>query len=187
MPTKNIAASNTAIMPSFRGGLSLRICLSKSSWSRRSILRSPFCLCETRQNCRCSTDCAGTLGSLIGGAYPWPNGGVGHQFRKIKHQSAQGCGEPRSVSRLAQTGPEQALSSLIWIMREGANAVPDDEERFRSLRAVCLVAHQRTAWAMPERTLSVAKRIATPLTQACQKTRGGRGQSRIVTWPLHAF
>ena len=42
IPTKNIAANITAIAPSFRGGLSLPICLSKSSWSRRSILMSPF-------------------------------------------------------------------------------------------------------------------------------------------------
>jgi hypothetical protein len=82
-----------------------------------------------------------------------------------------------AVSRLAQTGPEQALSSLVWIMREGANAVPDDGERFRSLRAICLVAHQRTAWAMPERTISGAKRIAAPLAQACQEVTGGRRQS----------
>ncbi len=41
IPTKNIAASNTTITPSFRGGLSLRICLSKSSWSYRSILMVP--------------------------------------------------------------------------------------------------------------------------------------------------
>ena len=69
MPSKNIAASIIAIMPSFRGGVSLRICLSKSSQSRRSILRSPFCLCETRQNCRCSTDRRGTnVGFLDWGA-----------------------------------------------------------------------------------------------------------------------
>jgi hypothetical protein len=42
IPTKNIAANITAIAPSFRGGLSLPICLSKSSWSVRSILMSPF-------------------------------------------------------------------------------------------------------------------------------------------------
>ena len=39
---------------------------------------------------------------------------------------------------------EQALSFLIGLMREGANAVPDDGEWFCSLRAVCLVARQRT-------------------------------------------
>jgi hypothetical protein len=61
MPTKNIAAIITAITPSFCGGPSLRICLSKSSWSRRSIFEVPiFGLCETRQNCRCSTDRRGT-------------------------------------------------------------------------------------------------------------------------------
>jgi len=42
IPTKNNAASNTAIAPSLRGGLSLRICLSKSSWSRRSIFEVPI-------------------------------------------------------------------------------------------------------------------------------------------------
>jgi hypothetical protein len=42
MPTTNITASITAITPSFRGALSLRICLSKSSWSRRSIFTSPI-------------------------------------------------------------------------------------------------------------------------------------------------
>jgi hypothetical protein len=41
-PTKNIAASITTITPSFRGALSLRICLSKSSFSRRSIFTSPI-------------------------------------------------------------------------------------------------------------------------------------------------
>jgi hypothetical protein len=41
-PTKNIAASITPITPSFRGALSLRICLSKSSSSRRSIFTSPI-------------------------------------------------------------------------------------------------------------------------------------------------
>ena len=80
---------------------------------------------------------------------------------------------------MAQTGPEQALSSLIWIMREGANAVPDDGERFRSLRAVCLVAHQRTAWAMPERTLSVAKRIATPMLKLVRKLEVAAGNQEL--------
>ena len=42
MPTKNIAASITAITPSFRGAVSLPICLSKSSRSYRSIFTSPF-------------------------------------------------------------------------------------------------------------------------------------------------
>ena len=43
MPTKNIAAASiTAIAPSFCGGTSLRICLSKSSWSRRSIFEVPI-------------------------------------------------------------------------------------------------------------------------------------------------
>jgi hypothetical protein len=35
MPTKNIAASNTAITPPFSGGKSLRICLSKSYGGRQ--------------------------------------------------------------------------------------------------------------------------------------------------------
>jgi hypothetical protein len=60
MPTKNIAASITAITPSFGGGPSRRICLSKSSWSRRSIFEVPIfvcakrnaTLCKTRHNCR---------------------------------------------------------------------------------------------------------------------------------------
>jgi hypothetical protein len=39
IPTKNITASNTAIAPPFRGALSVRICLSESSWSCRSIRR----------------------------------------------------------------------------------------------------------------------------------------------------
>jgi hypothetical protein len=42
MPTKNIAASITAITPSFRGGENLRICLSNSSWSRLSIFAVPI-------------------------------------------------------------------------------------------------------------------------------------------------
>ena len=42
IPTKNITASITPISPSFRGGLSLRICLSKSSSSRRFILEVPI-------------------------------------------------------------------------------------------------------------------------------------------------
>jgi hypothetical protein len=42
MPTKNIAASITAITPSFRGGERLRICLSKSSRSRRFIFTVPI-------------------------------------------------------------------------------------------------------------------------------------------------
>jgi len=41
MPTKNIAASIRAIAPSFRGGLSFRVCLSKSSWSYRFIFEVP--------------------------------------------------------------------------------------------------------------------------------------------------
>jgi hypothetical protein len=41
----------------------------------------------------------GTLGSLIGGA---KSSGHGHRFKKIKHQTAQGCGEHGSVTRLAQ-------------------------------------------------------------------------------------
>jgi hypothetical protein len=42
MPTKNIAASITAITPSFRDGERLRICLSKSSWSYRFIFAVPI-------------------------------------------------------------------------------------------------------------------------------------------------
>jgi hypothetical protein len=41
IPTKNITASNT-VAPSFRGALSLPICLSNSSWSCRSIFTSPI-------------------------------------------------------------------------------------------------------------------------------------------------
>jgi len=46
-----------------------------------------------------STDAEGTLGSLIGGA---KSSGLGHQFKKIKHQTVQGCGKQGSVIRLAQ-------------------------------------------------------------------------------------
>ena len=50
-PTKNITANNTAITPSFRGALSLRICLSKSSRSCRSIFYvTNFCRCRTQRN-----------------------------------------------------------------------------------------------------------------------------------------
>jgi hypothetical protein len=66
MPTKNVAASNTAITPSFCGGLSLRICLSKSSWSRWSILEVPIILfMGNAAKLRCFTDRCGTiLGSV---------------------------------------------------------------------------------------------------------------------------
>ena len=69
MPTKNIAASNTTITPSFRGGVSIRICLSKSSWSCRSILMSPFVLIGNAAKLPpVSLTVAGrTLSSLIGG------------------------------------------------------------------------------------------------------------------------
>jgi hypothetical protein len=179
MPTKNIAASNTAITPSFRGGPSLRICLSKKFLVASVHFDVPnFVRAKRGKPAAVPLTVAElTLSSLIGGAYPWLMVALAIKFKTIKHQSAQGCGEQGSVSRLAQTGPEQALSSLVWIMREGANAVPDDGERFRSLRAVCLVAHQRTAWGMPERTISGARRIATPLAQACQEVTGGRRQS----------
>jgi hypothetical protein len=49
MPTKNITASNAAIAPSFRGALSLPICLSKSSRSYRSIFTSPIFV-DTKRN-----------------------------------------------------------------------------------------------------------------------------------------
>jgi hypothetical protein len=39
---------------------------------------------------------------LIGDANPLFIGGIGHQFKNIKHQTAEGCGEQGSVSRLAQ-------------------------------------------------------------------------------------
>ena len=42
MPAKNIATTVKTIMASFRGGLSPRICLSKSSQSRCSISESPL-------------------------------------------------------------------------------------------------------------------------------------------------
>ena len=42
MPAKNIATTVKTIMASFRGGLSPRICLSKSSQSRCSISKSPL-------------------------------------------------------------------------------------------------------------------------------------------------
>jgi hypothetical protein len=44
MPAKNIAASITAITPSFRGGERLRNCLSNSSRSRRFIFTVPIIL-----------------------------------------------------------------------------------------------------------------------------------------------
>ena len=46
----------------------------------------------------------GALGSLIGGA---KSPGLGHQFKKIKHQTAQGCGEHGSVTRFAQSWAAQ--------------------------------------------------------------------------------
>jgi hypothetical protein len=56
-PTKNIAASNTAITPPFRGGVSLRICLSKSSRSCWSIFDVPIFVRAKRVNtCHCSAD-----------------------------------------------------------------------------------------------------------------------------------
>src|SRR6516164_5784430 len=58
---------------------------------------------------------------------------------------------------------EQALSSLIRRERGAKSSVPDDGDQLRSLRAICLVAHQRTDWTVPERTISGAKRIAAPL------------------------
>ena len=58
---------------------------------------------------------------------------------------------------------EQALSSLIRRERGAKSSVPDDGDQFRSLRAICLVAHQRSDWTVPERTISGAKRIAAPL------------------------
>jgi hypothetical protein len=42
MPTKNVAAIIRAITPSFCGGDSLLICLSKSSWSYRFIFAVPI-------------------------------------------------------------------------------------------------------------------------------------------------
>ena len=59
-PTKNIAASITTITPSFRGALSIRICLSKSSFSRRSFYRR-----KTQQNCHRSADRRGTIVSSL--------------------------------------------------------------------------------------------------------------------------
>jgi hypothetical protein len=42
------------------------------------------------------------LGSFDWGANPHLKDGIGHEFKKIKHQSAQGCGERGSVTRFAQ-------------------------------------------------------------------------------------
>ena len=68
MPSKKIAASIIAIAPSFRGGVGLRICLSKSSQSRRSILRSHFVYAKRRKTAAVPLSVAErTLGSLIGG------------------------------------------------------------------------------------------------------------------------
>src|SRR5215469_14683284 len=95
MPTKNIPASNTAIAPSFRGGLSLCICLSKSSWSRRSIFTSPFLSERKRDNAVTVplTAQEQTLGSFDWDANPHLNDGIGLELKKIKHQAAQGRGE----------------------------------------------------------------------------------------------
>jgi len=86
MPTTNIAASNTAIAPSFRGGLSLPTCLSKSSWSYRFIFEVPnFYQCVTRQHCHCSTDREGTnIGFPDWCANPYAQWCAGHQFKQIK-------------------------------------------------------------------------------------------------------
>src|SRR5437868_4863505 len=102
IPTKNIAANITAIAPSFRSGLSLPICLSKSSWSRRSILRSPFLFIgnvpifvhrEHRERGNTVavslTALEQTLGSRLRGA---KNDGFSRQFKKIMHQSERSAG-----------------------------------------------------------------------------------------------
>jgi hypothetical protein len=72
MPAKNIAASITAITPSFRGGESVRICLFKSSRSRRSIFAVPIFVHRKRGKAAVVslTIAEGTLGSVIGGANP---------------------------------------------------------------------------------------------------------------------
>jgi hypothetical protein len=123
MPTKNIAASIIAITPSFRGGVSLRICLSKSSWSRRSILMSPFCPCETRQECRCSTTVAErTLGSLIGGCYSPLNDALAIDFKKIASIStglrrAWGCQSLGAVLKILTGGGNNPSTRLLSVSR----------------------------------------------------------------------
>src|SRR6266436_6584913 len=119
MPTKNIAASITAITPSFQGGLSLRICLSKSSWSRRFIFEVP--ILSTRNATKLPpfhTPSRKRIGFLDLKAIIPANGGVSHQFKEIKHQSAQCCAEQESVSRLAQPWPcLSSTTSCRWVRR----------------------------------------------------------------------
>ena len=121
MPTKNIAAASiTAIAPSFRGGTSLRICLSKSSWSRRSIFEVPIFVHAKRGKTAAVplTVAELTLGSLIGGANALLNGGLAinsnrekHQFKKIEHQS--GAGLPRA-GVCQSVGADLSLPQSGW-------------------------------------------------------------------------
>jgi hypothetical protein len=87
-------------------------------------LRSPFLSpCETRQNCRCSTDRRGTnVGFLDWGANPLLQWWLGHQFQyrkaSIQKDKTQGCRERGSVSRLAQTWACVSRTTLSrWVRR----------------------------------------------------------------------
>jgi hypothetical protein len=84
MPTKNIAASNTAIAPSFGGGVSLRICLSKSSRSCRSIFDVPIFVRAKRDNTvTVPLTADGTnIGVPLSVGQSAANGGIGHQISK---------------------------------------------------------------------------------------------------------
>jgi hypothetical protein len=82
MPTKNITASKTAITPSFVGGVSLRICLFKSSWSYWFIFAVPIFVHRKRYK-RSAVSLTGR-GTNIGFlSYTLLNDGIDHQFKKI--------------------------------------------------------------------------------------------------------
>jgi hypothetical protein len=119
MPTKNIAASITAITPSFRGGLSLRICLSKSSWSRRFIFEVP--ILSTRNATKLPpfhTPSRKRIGFLDLKAIIPANGGVSHQFKEIKASTSTGL---RRAGVCQSLGAALALSQQHNFMSMGAS------------------------------------------------------------------
>jgi hypothetical protein len=107
-PTKNIATNIVAITPSFRGAVSVRICLCKSSWSCRSIRRPHLWFHRKRAKTAAVSltsrnGTPGTPGSSYWGANRCSMVVLAINSTDKSTNQHRGCGEQGSVSRLAQS------------------------------------------------------------------------------------
>src|SRR6516225_10660624 len=128
MPTKNIAASIRAIAPLFRGGLSFRVCLSKSSWSYRFIFEVPKFVHRKRSRTDAVplTTVEGTFGSVMciaqrpGTSFEFPDFLLCVRAPKEGAQQWRRSARSTSTSRLLGGSPDNKLvrtfeSAMRWL------------------------------------------------------------------------